>query len=165
MDAKWSWVSIRPGNRVKLDRSISSVPGGSETAALGPTSVIRSPSINTVESFRIGPPVPSIRSAPSNAFISYLVLLIVVLVCLKMGQMLVKATGGVKLYNSIGFHLIRLTDQGQMEPGLDIIRGYGHCPTEFFSNLEFMVMGNGWTDKLGCIDVGGAVRCRLRFGP
>ena len=110
MDAKWSWVSIRPGNRVKPDRSISSVPGGSETAALGPTSVIFSPSINTVESIRTGPPVPSIRSAPSNALIYYLVLLIVVLVGLQMGQMLVKATGGVKLYNSIGFHLIRLTD-------------------------------------------------------
>ena len=81
-----------------------------------------------------------------------------------MGQMLVKAAGGVKLYNSIGFRLIRLTDRGYMEPGLDIIRGYGHCPTEFFSNLQDMVLGNGWTDKPGCIDVGGAVRRRLRFG-
>ena len=143
MDAKWSWVSIRPGNRVKPDRSISSVPGGSDTAALGPTSIILSPSINTAEFIKTGPPVPSIRSAPSNAFISYLVLLlvllVVVLVCLQMGQMLVKATGGVKLYNSIGFHLIRLTDQGYMEPGLDIIRGYGHGPMEFFSNLQVMV--------------------------
>ena len=82
------------------------------TVALVPTSVICSPSINMAESFKTGPPVPSIRSAPSNAFMSYLACGVLVEIYLQAGQMLVKASGRVKRWQSACFPPIRLLVQG-----------------------------------------------------
>ena len=60
---------MSPGNRVMPEASRISTPGGRVTAPLGPTISIRSPLINTAESFNTGDPVPSIKLAPINAFI------------------------------------------------------------------------------------------------